>query len=275
MIFRYLSSSITSNLIGSAVAAIFVFVISSVVFIRYRKKHDDARKQQRFKYRIGYVSSVTFILILIRIWVEGFTHLFAMLSLIAASLVVTNKESIMNITGFLIINWRGIFSVGDFVQLQNISGYIDSIKLFNFKIMEIDSPGTCRLTGRSVKVPNSSIITAPIIVTPGDHGMLLQQIVFRVRLTDSISTLAHDLSSVLQSAIHSIYEKDDRYIKWMGVEGGKVLSLNNLDPQVYIKLIADNKLDAELVMSFYCHKSDLPEVEESVAIFLSARSDLA
>lgn len=82
-----------------------------------------------------------------------------MLGLVAAGLVVTNKESIMNFAGFLIINWRGIFTEDDFIQIQNHIGCVESIQPFYFKLYETTSTNQKQATGRAIKIPNSLVIT--------------------------------------------------------------------------------------------------------------------
>ncbi|AHB99143.1 mechanosensitive ion channel [Francisella orientalis] len=40
-----------------------------------------------------------------------------MLRLVAAGLIIVNKETVMNLVGWIIINWRSLFSEGDYIQI--------------------------------------------------------------------------------------------------------------------------------------------------------------
>lgn len=95
--------------INSGFSFFVIGVIVTIIYFLSRGKFDSVRQKSKFKYRLIYIAVFVYLLVLVRIWIEGFTHLFTMLSLVAAGLVVANKESIMNITGWFIINWRGLF----------------------------------------------------------------------------------------------------------------------------------------------------------------------
>ena len=46
------------------------------------------------------------------------------------------QRDYMNLVGWMIINWRESFAEGDFIQIQNYSGYVSNIGPLYFKIYE-------------------------------------------------------------------------------------------------------------------------------------------
>jgi small-conductance mechanosensitive channel len=73
-----------------------------------------------------------YLLLLARIWVQGFGQLIAVLGLVSAALVVINKDNIINLVGFLIIMWRGLFSENDLIQVQSFRGVVQNVGVLYF-----------------------------------------------------------------------------------------------------------------------------------------------
>ncbi|WP_235826851.1 mechanosensitive ion channel [Facilibium subflavum] len=106
--------------VNTFVSAIAIALLAGIVFLLLKRKVTSKKQMRKIRSRVIYVAIVIFLLALIRIWIDGFSHLFTMLSLVAAGLVITNKENIMNFTGWTIINWRGLFSEGDAIPKYKI-----------------------------------------------------------------------------------------------------------------------------------------------------------
>ena len=91
-----------------------------LALILLTSKTEDVKEKKRRRVRLLYVMAIFFIFILAQIWVEGFTQLLAILGLVSAALVITNKEIIMNFSGWLIIIWRGLFTEDDLIEIQQL-----------------------------------------------------------------------------------------------------------------------------------------------------------
>ncbi|MCD8499627.1 MAG: mechanosensitive ion channel family protein, partial [Gammaproteobacteria bacterium] len=151
---------------------------------------DTAKHQTIMRKRLVYIMLVLDVLIVTKIWVDGFSHIITVLSLMAAGLVVANKESVMNLIGGLIISWRDLFVEGDFIQIHDFSGYVASIGVMYFKLYETTSIEQKKATGRTIKIPNSFVITFCVVNFSPDSNLCLQKIYLdykddrRLRLQD-------------------------------------------------------------------------------------------
>lgn len=267
MLSQILANELGPRLINTAIAAFMLFIICGISYFLFRKRCDGTRQRQKIKYRIGYIGILIFLLVMVRVWVEGFTHIFTMLSLIAAGIVVTNKENIMNIAGWLIINWRGVFSEGDYIQIQNLSGYVESVKMLGFKLLETKELGDGIATGKTIKVPNGLIITNPIFIFPSEKTLMLQKIEWQVDMINDGLKVAYNVENAIKRIIHEKYATDPSYSIKAVKKNNKMLStLIDLDPHVDIRLIPDKQDKMMLVISFYCYPKDRALIEKDLVM---------
>lgn len=56
------------------------------------------------------------------------------------------------------MNWRDLFSEGDYIQVQNYHRYVTEIKLFYFRMYGTIEYGNKRITGKLLKFPNAIVI---------------------------------------------------------------------------------------------------------------------
>ena len=104
-----------------------------------------------------------FILMMAKVWVYGFSYLIAVMGLISAALTITQKENLMNLFGFLIIQWRDLFSEEDYIEIGPHSGYVNHIGILYFTLDEASKAVKHERTGRKIKVPNMMVSIHPII----------------------------------------------------------------------------------------------------------------
>ena len=173
-----LYNEILLNIVTTITNIIVIAIIASLSFYLLKKRTKSNRQIKKLKSRTIYISVIIFFLALIKIWIGGISHLLTMLSLVAAGLVIVNKETVMNFVGWIIINWRSLFSEGDYIQIQNYHGYITEIKLFYFRMYETIEHGDKKTTGKLLKLPNALVITSPISTFTSDDSIILHKIPF-------------------------------------------------------------------------------------------------
>jgi hypothetical protein len=68
-----------------------------------------------------------------------------MLSLVTKSLVIVNKENVIGFIGWIIMNWRSLFSKGDYIHILNYKGFVTEIRFIHFRIYETIEHGDKKL----------------------------------------------------------------------------------------------------------------------------------
>ncbi|MCP4752888.1 MAG: mechanosensitive ion channel [Proteobacteria bacterium] len=62
-----------------------------------------------------------------RLWIHGLQPILTFLGIVTAALVITQKEAILNATGFVFILWRDLFAIGDRIQIDTHKGDVIGI----------------------------------------------------------------------------------------------------------------------------------------------------
>jgi len=254
---KILLNQLLPNINHTAISFGIVAVCLLVIYYSFFRKTDSKKHKNIIRKRFMYVMLMIDVLILAKIWVDGFTHIIAVMSLVAAGLVVTNKESIMNLVAGMIINWRALFVEGDFIQIQTFTGYVSSIGFMYFKIYETLSVEQVQATGRTIKIPNSLVITAPIINFSPKSNLCL----YKLLLNGEEGTLLKEQLKVAEDAITTIldetYAENPRYrCAYLKSHNRELSSLMDLQPVIYLMPPTDKSNDLKIVVQFYCFSRD-------------------
>jgi small-conductance mechanosensitive channel len=121
--------------------------------------------QTRYRVRkiSGYIIFLIGILVVGRIWVEGFQSLATYLGIVSAGLAIALRDPIVNLVGWLFIIWRRPFKVGDRIEVGNRAGDVIDIRIFQFTLMEIGNwVDADQSTGRVIHIPNGKVFTEAV-----------------------------------------------------------------------------------------------------------------
>jgi small-conductance mechanosensitive channel len=258
------SSNIFVDLLTTLIAAVIITLLYFVTAAILTKKIEEPKDQRRRKVRLFYVMAVFFIFVLARIWVEGFTQLLAVLGLVSAALVITNKEIIMNFSGWLIIIWRGLFSEDDLIEIQQYKGYVRSIRVLYFSLLEVDKEAHNVITGRMIRIPNGLVINNPVVNFSPAH--LLEQHFSAIfdKSTDMEAAKAH-VKTAVETALQSFYKDKKEYTShFLQKRSKKIASLIDLNPVIAMKPRYGIPSGIEVCVRYYCYASDQEAVDHAI-----------
>jgi len=270
-----LMHEIYGNVISTVIALAAILLTSLFVVFFSTRNIDSRRRKRRFRVRTFYVASGIFLFLLARIWVEGFTHLLAVLGLVSAALVVTNKESIMNFVGWLIITWRGLFSEDDLIQIQQYSGYVVSMGMLYFTLAEVSSGVSHEVTGRVIRVPNG-LVANNALINFSQTAHLLEQVFDIIIARDSDHEFAmRFLEDIINSQIKPCYKDRKEYsLEFLRKQHKEVADRMSLDVKVTLQPVLDKSLEIHLLAKYYCFSSDAEKLQQAIwKKFLSAAKD--
>jgi small-conductance mechanosensitive channel len=112
---------------------------------------------------VSYAVAFVGIFLVGRIWFVGFRSVATFLGLVAAGLVISLKEPVLNMAGWVFLLWRRPFVVGDRIQLGDHAGDVIDRRLFQFSLLEIGNwIDADQSTGRIIHVPNGRLFTEPV-----------------------------------------------------------------------------------------------------------------
>jgi small-conductance mechanosensitive channel len=245
--------------IGSTlIAGIAVFVLFFLFYFVFKNKNATLKQSLRYRFRLIYLGIFFYLILLARIWVEGFEHIFTMLSLVGAGIVVTNKETVMNFVGWLIITWRNLFTEGDVIQIGTNFGIVSNIGPLYFRLYETTAVDSLQTTGKSIKIPNGLVITLPVFSVSPDNNFL--QYCFSVLAVPDLEKLKSTIETIQEkfNLVLSQYYKKSCSSGFKRLEDSHeaISAFINKKCTVGFNYIPGKDKHAEVTFRFFCYPKD-------------------
>jgi len=256
----------------NTVIALFVIMLTTVITVAIiTKKTDSHRRKHRLKVRGSYIAAMIFLFVVARIWVEGFTHLLAVLGLVSAALVVTNKETIMNFVGWLIITWRELFVEDDLVQIQQYKGYVKRIGVLYFTLAEISEVIPNNITGRIIRVPNGLASNNVLINFSQTSHLLEQSLSFTLPSDMSPALKIKAVKKDVDEVIKEFYQDKKEYsLEYLHKRNKYLQNLLTIETYVSFASQAHNAEKPEGVINYYCFLQDAKDLRNLIYLKLCA-----
>lgn len=146
-----------SSFILLFIILLFRTLLLRIIFQRIR----DMRNRYISRQIVNYTATGLAIVLIGRLWLEGFQSLLMMLTLVVAALVLALREVFLNLAGWSVMNWRRPFAVGDLIQIGPYIGEVSEIGSFHTTLgaaEDIDK----KLPAGMIKIPNSQVLTHAI-----------------------------------------------------------------------------------------------------------------
>lgn len=159
-----LTAQTMSLLVSTGILLVVIFILRTVMnrVIRQSNVTPDVRRKWLIQTRNGLF--FLFLMGMVMIWGEELRTLALSLVAIAVAFVVATKELILCITGSFIKTRSRSFSLGDRIQIKDYRGDVVDFSLLATTILEV-GPGksTQQRTGRMIVIPNSLLVSEPVI----------------------------------------------------------------------------------------------------------------
>jgi len=203
MITALFENELYKNLYQTLTLVATITILSLLIYFTLVYAIKISTSRQKLKKRVVYLSGIAFIIFSAKIWVQGFTHIFYGLSLVSAGLVVSNKESIMNLVGWGIISWRGLFSEGDYIEVAGQAGIVCEVGILYFKLLDANGQYPNRSTGKIIKVPNGLVINNIIKRFSIEQHIIEQQVQCLIPLEKSIDETKSRAQTTVETIIQN------------------------------------------------------------------------
>ncbi len=200
---------ISTKIINTAII-VFVIFLTYLAF-RYWIKSKELETKTKYKKRFLYASGIILTYFIGKIWMEGFIHLFAFLGIVSAALTITQKETLMNLMGWLIIMWRDHFSEGDRIEIANYKGYVHSIGVFYFTMSDEYTHHRQTPHGKTFRIPNGLVITSPITNHMRKVHSIEFKMTFLITPDSSLDEAMTLMKNIMEQVLASVYlKKEDK-----------------------------------------------------------------
>jgi small-conductance mechanosensitive channel len=143
---------------GTAAVIVFTPAVYWVGRTWIDKRVTDRRQHYRDRKFFGTILIVVASAALVILWARALQHTGTFLGLIGAGLAIALREPLLSIAGRIAIFAGNMYSVGDRIQVEQMSGDVIDVGAFYTRMMEIGNwIGGDQASGRILQVPNSQI----------------------------------------------------------------------------------------------------------------------
>ncbi len=224
------------------------------------EKIDDYTIRYQWQKIVKYITVILAIIFLTKVWFGAFESLGTYLGLVSAGLAIAFKDLLVNLAGWVFILIRKPLSVGDRIQIADVTGDVIDIRIFQFSVIEIGNwVDADQSTGRIIHIPNGTVFSKwqanytagfeyiwneiPVLLTFESDWKKAKQI-----LTDAVNKHAISLSKEAEKQIKEAAKKF-------------LIFYNKLTPIVYTSVKDSGVL---LTMRYLCHARRRRSTEELI-----------
>ncbi len=144
-------------LLSLFLVVVLVLLRRATAWVLERRLEDSARRYIATK-TLDYLLGLASVLVLLRIWLGGFSGLVASVGIISAGLAIALHAPLTNLAGWIFLAVRRPFVIGDRIQIGDHAGDVIDLRLFAFSLVEIGNwVDADQSTGRILHIPNGQV----------------------------------------------------------------------------------------------------------------------
>lgn len=172
---------IVRNLLVSFAVIAFVLVLRFIALRIVYRQVEDVSLHYKWKKNLSYIAGVIALMVIARVWFEGFQSFATILGLVAAGLVIALRDSVNDLAGWIYVMSRKPFDIGDRIQIGEHKGDVVDKRLFKFTLMEIGNwVDADQSTGRVIHIPNQNILNQTISNYTAEFEFIWNEIPIRL-----------------------------------------------------------------------------------------------
>lgn len=200
------------------------------------------------------------------IWASKIAGAALSLAAVAGAALIVSKEFLLNLIGSTMLAISKPYRVGDFIEIDSISGRVLDSDLLVTTIAETHQGH--QLTGATVALPHSMLLTRPVRNLTATGAFMINLMPVAVHPNDDI--LAHEAALLKAAAIVCApwMAEADQHLKRQ--ESRELVDLPSAEPKVLIQL--SSAKEYSLALRYCCRPNDRVKVEQALTrIYLRTR----
>jgi small-conductance mechanosensitive channel len=232
------------QLFYTLLAITIIYTIFMLLDRAFRKQITD----DKTKYTATKVLSVLEILFMLiavaSIWVKDPQGLVVFFGIVGAGIAIALQDVVKNFAGSVIIMLTGVYTVGDRIQIEAITGDVIDIGMMQTTLLELRGwvEGD-QATGRLTIIPNGKVITNPVNNFTKDHSFMWDEIEIPVTYTTDWKKAIEILDDIARKETKDVTSIAEEEISRIGER--YYLPKRDIEPAVYAT-ITDNWVNLSL-----------------------------
>lgn len=192
------------------------------------------------------------------IWASKLAGAALSLAAVAGALLLVSKEFLTNLLGTALLTVSRLYRVGDFIELDGISGRVIDTDLLATTLSEMQDGS--QLTSRTVALPHSLLLIKPVrnLTATGEFVINLLRVV-----VDPDDDLAAHEDALLQAGNEICAPwLDEANAHLKRIEARELMDLPSAEPRVILQLT--HVAEATLSLRYCCRPNQRVKVEQAI-----------
>lgn len=227
----------TQGKLFTTLLIILIMIVIRWITLRYVNKRflEDTRALYTWRKTIEYTIYLVGAILIGRIWLVGLQSILTYLGILSAGLAIALQDPIVNLVGWLFIVTRRPFSVGDRIEVDDYSGDVIDIRVFQFSLLEIGTRIDAeQSTGRVLHVPNGNVFKKVFANYSQGLPFIWNEIPILVTFESDWEKAKAILVDVIENNAPKV---DQQKLKQRQIKGMRfVISYSNISPTVYTSI---------------------------------------
>src|SRR5690348_13055757 len=225
-----------------------VLILAYVAVLIARKvieARDVAPKEHYRLYRLtNTVITVLTTAAIIAFWSKKFEHTGQFWGLIGAGLAISLREPLLSIAGRIAIFAGHMYSGGDRIEINKLSGDVIDIGFFYTRMMEIGNwISGDQYSGRTIQFANAQVFGTPVFNYTRTFGYIWDEVRIPITYASNVKALSDILKNVGQEYTREFLKGARKQIEKM--QRYFMVPSFEIEPDVYIK-VTDNYIEVTL-----------------------------
>lgn len=221
-------------IIDTLLIIIFVKIVQKVSNFFFSKIFKKNKTRFNFRKKVSFVCNIFLVFIIIIIWEEFLLKFITLFSFVTAAIAYSLRDTIINFFAGIYIRLAKPFQVEDRIMICNHIGDVVNISNLSFEVLEVNND-TFQSTGSIVHIPNSKVISEPLINYVKVFKYVWNETEVRISIDSDIKKVKGILYSIVNNndIIKSIPSK---MINELNNNSSYRIYYNKLEPIIYTNI---------------------------------------
>lgn len=200
----------------------------------------------------------TALIVIGTIWASKIAGVALSLAAVAGAMLIVSKEFWLNLLGTASLTISRVYRVGDFIEVEGISGRVIDTDLLSTTLSEAQEGS--QLTSRTVAIPHSLLLVRPVRNLTATGEFVVNLLRVGVGTEEDLAALEQALLDAAQDVCKPWLAQADAHLK--RIESRELMDLPSAEPRVILQL--HSAKEATLSLRYACRPNDKVKVEQKI-----------
>jgi len=183
------------------------------------------------------------------------------LGLISAAAIYVLQKPLLNIVGWAVLVYRGIYKLGDRIKMNDVRGYVTNISIMNTTVREFRGwMSGDTFTGRHVSIPNSLILEENVFNYTKHTKLIWDEVEVNVTYESDIAAARQHVLDATEEVTGNFMRKYAKYVRDK-YEFSDMKEMMTEEPRVLLTL---GEFSVRLYAVYFCPAHRRREVRSKV-----------